>query len=209
MPKGSETLTRARREEIVDACAELYKTQPFRAITIGAIGAKTSFTRTSVYNYFRTKEEIFLALLEREYAAWTDGLNALAAEAERGAFADRFAALLEERGCMLKLLSMNLYDMEAGSRLENLVAIKKVYHASMQAVAACLRAHFPQLGEESVQQFLYAFYPFLFGVYPYTAVTEKQLRAMQAAGVPYREYSVRALTRSLVETLLKSLGAEG
>lgn len=65
MPKGSVELTNARKEEIVNACAALYETMGFKDITIRDIGAKTSFTRTSIYNYFQTKEEIFLALLQR------------------------------------------------------------------------------------------------------------------------------------------------
>ena len=119
MPKGSEALTRARREEIIDACAALYKTMSLREITIKLIGARTSFTRTSIYNYFETKEEIFLALLQREYAAWTDDLNALPAQPGADALADALAGTLARRGTMLRLLSMNLYDIEANSRVEN------------------------------------------------------------------------------------------
>ena len=50
MAKASEGLTAARRAEIVDACAALYETMGFRDVTIRDIGAKTSFTRTSIYN---------------------------------------------------------------------------------------------------------------------------------------------------------------
>ena len=78
MPKGSEELTHARKEEIIDACAALYETMGFRDITIRDIGAKTSFTRTSIYNYFQTKEEIFLALLQREHERWSADLEELA-----------------------------------------------------------------------------------------------------------------------------------
>ena len=53
MPKGSEELTNARKEEIVSACAALYETMSFKDITIRDIGEKTSFTRTSIYNYFQ------------------------------------------------------------------------------------------------------------------------------------------------------------
>ena len=67
MPRGSEALTNARKEEIVDACERLYATMDFRDVTIREIGKATSFTRTSIYNYFETREEIFLALLQREY----------------------------------------------------------------------------------------------------------------------------------------------
>ena len=40
MPKGSEELTHARKEEIINACAALYETMGFRDITIRDIGAK-------------------------------------------------------------------------------------------------------------------------------------------------------------------------
>lgn len=75
MPKGSPELTNARREEIIDACEELYKTMSFKEITIKEIGNVTSFTRTSIYNYFQTKEEIFLSLLKREYELWISYLK--------------------------------------------------------------------------------------------------------------------------------------
>lgn len=74
MPKGSEELTNARKEEIINACASLYKTMSFRDITIRDIGEKTSFTRTSIYNYFQTREEIFLARLKREHEMWSGSL---------------------------------------------------------------------------------------------------------------------------------------
>ena len=64
MSRGSAALTSARKEEIIKACAKLYESMSFKEITIKEIGAETSFTRTSIYNYFETKEEIFLALLQ-------------------------------------------------------------------------------------------------------------------------------------------------
>lgn len=128
MPKGSEKLTNARKEEIVNACASLYETMGFKDITIRDIGEKTSFTRTSIYNYFQTKEEIFLALLQREHEAWIADLETIIHQHESlsaGEFAHELAVTLERRGTMLKLMSMNLYDMEGNSRLENLVSFKR------------------------------------------------------------------------------------
>ena len=34
MPKGSPELTRARKEEIINACAELYETMNFKDVTL-------------------------------------------------------------------------------------------------------------------------------------------------------------------------------
>ena len=202
MPKGSEALTHARREEIIDACAALYETMSLREITIKLIGARTSFTRTSIYNYFETREEIFLALLRREYEAWTADLDALPAQPDAAALADALARTLERRGTMLRLLSMNLYDIEANSRVENLAAFKTVYAASMQAMRRLLARSGPALSGPAAERFLYAFYPFLFGIYPYTTVTPKQQQAMAMAGVEYPRLSVCEITRNFVEKLL-------
>ena len=187
MPKGSEALTNARKEEIIDACAALYETMGFRDITIRDIGARTSFTRTSIYNYFQTKEEIFLALLQREHEAWIADLE----------------ELVRRRACMLKLESMNLYDMEGSSRMENLVAFKRTYGRAMEAVARCLETFFPAMTEQEVREFLYAFFPFLFGVYPYAVPTEKQRRAMALAGVEAARCSIRQLVRVFVLKMLR------
>lgn len=205
MPAASEALTRARREEIINACAALYETMGFREISLKDIAQRTSFTRTSIYNYFQTKEEIFLALLAREHDAWAADMEDMASAHDAlsaGAFADAFARALEKRACMLKLMCMNLYDMEGNSRIENLVAFKASYARAMRAIEACLVKFFPQMTEMDRRAFLYAVLPFLFGVYPYTTHTEKQRKAMALAHVPHVSYTVYEITRSLVGRLL-------
>ena len=207
MPKGSEELTHARKEEIIDACAVLYETMGFRDITIRDIGAKTSFTRTSIYNYFQTKEEIFLALLQREHEAWIADLEELARQEgvlSVEEFADRMARTLEKRECMLKLESMNLYDMEGSSRMENLVAFKKVYASAIDEVSRCLERFFPAMTARDIRTFIYAFFPFLFGVYPYAAPTEKQREAMALAHVDYARYSIYEVVRAFLLNMLRS-----
>lgn len=61
------------------------------------------------------------------------------------AFAEALAHTLEKRTCMLKLMSMNLYDLEANSRLENLAAFKREYAATLAALQHCLEVFFPAM----------------------------------------------------------------
>lgn len=210
MPRGSERLTRARKEEIVNACAALYQTMPFKDITIKEIGKVTSLTRTSIYTYFQTKEEIFLALLQREYELWRADLDQLRADhaaLSAHQFADALAHSLEKRGQLLKIMSMNHYDMEGSSRMENLVAFKEAYGAAIQAVRRCLEQFFPKMTPQDIQTFLYVFFPFLFGIYPYTVVTDKQRQAMDKAGANYVFYSLYELTYACVKRLLEGFDA--
>lgn len=207
MPKGSAELTNARREEIINACGELYKTMSFKEITIKEIGNATSFTRTSIYNYFTTKEEIFLALLQREYEGWA---SELLTEAESGKrltsseFAALLAKSLDKRPQLLKILSMNHYDMEANSRLENLVEFKRAYKKTLDAVEGCLIKFFPEMTAQSRSAFLYSFFPFMFGIYPYTVITEKQKSSMKQADLRFPEMTVYEIVYQFVSKMLKN-----
>ncbi len=206
MPKGSPELTEARREEIINACEKLYQTMSFKEITIKEIGNATSFTRTSIYNYFQTKEEIFLALLKREYELWIASLRRTMERVEtmtRDEFASMLAHSLEERAQLLKILSMNHYDMETGSRPEHLAAFKVAYGEAIRTVEAGLDKYFPAMTTAEKQAFVYTFFPFLFGIYPYTYVTEKQRAAMEEAGVDYVSLSIYELTYRCVKKLLE------
>ena len=207
MPRASEELTSARKDEIINACAELYGTMGFREITIRDIGAKTSFTRTSIYNYFQTKEEIFLALLEREHRLWIADIEAVERENEAmsvESFAVALSSTLEKRKIMLKLMSMNLYDMECNSRLENLVEFKHAYADALVAIRRCLEKFFPRMTAADIREFELAFFPVLFGVYPYTSHSEKQKAAMELAGVKYEEYSVGKIVKDFAARVLGS-----
>lgn len=209
MPRGSAELTNARREEIISACAQLYQTMSFKEITLKDIAGATSFTRTSIYNYFQTKEEIFLALMQREYEHWVAALDELAASytvMSVEAFSGALAHTLEKRGMLLKLLSMNHFDMEENSRPECLREFKKAYGASIEALRRCLVKFFPAMDAKAQQDFLYAFLPFLYGLYPYTTVSGKQRQAMAEAGLDFVYMSVYDMACNCVRALLRAPG---
>ena len=201
----SEKAISSRKEEIINACQNLYETMSFKDITILDISKKTSFSRPSIYNYFQTKEEIFLALLEKEYQEWTNDLNKLLnlKNLTIEEFADKLASTFIKRKTMLKLMSMNLYDIETNSRLENLVSFKKVYYQSFETLTNCLKNNYKNLNNEDIDAFMYAFFPFLFGIYPYTYHTDKQIKAMKIVNIKYKEYTIYEIIKSFVYHFLK------
>ena len=111
MSRGSPQLTEARKEEIIAACAALYEEKGFKETTIKEIGKAITLTRTGIYLYFETKEEIFLALLRREYDAWVSEMREImAAETAmtRDGAAEALARTLTNHPKLLRLLSMLL-----------------------------------------------------------------------------------------------------
>ena len=206
MFKGTSETVAQRREEIVNACETLYQKMSFKDITLKEIGNVTSFSRPTIYNYFHTKEEIFLALFEREYDRWNEELEIiLSSEKKFNAeeLADRIAGSLQKRSQLLKLLSMNNFDMEENSREELLVSFKRAYGKSLDLFRGILERHFPDMSAEEVRQIMYVFFPFMFGIYPYAEVTDKQKAAMKEAKVDYKYQSIYDITYNCLVRLFK------
>ena len=184
-----------REEEILNACEKLYEKKYFREVTLKDIGAETSFSRPSIYNYFQTKEEIFLRLFEREYLLWCEDLERIGeGEVKTEELPDKIARSLENRSLMLKLLAVNLYDMEENSRTERLVSFKKAYGRSVSLFDSILKKAFPGLSDEERRKMLVAAFQFLHGVYPYAHATPKQVEAMDIAGVRHDNRSIYELS---------------
>ena len=205
MIKGTPELITERREEIINACEKLYQAKSFKEITLKEIGNEVPFSRPTIYNYFQTKEEIFLALFQREYDRWNEDLTAILNGNEpmtKAELAEKIAVSLSGREQLLKLLSMNNYDMEANSRQELLTAFKQSYGRSMHLTCMLLEKFCPDMSAAEIQSFIYTFYPFMFGIYPYTAVTEKQKTAMKEAGINYQYQTVYELTYNCLIRLL-------
>ncbi len=205
MPKGSPERTAARKEEIINACEKLYQTMSFKDITLKEIGNETSFSRPTIYNYYQTKEEIFLALFEREYVRWNDELQIILRDNRKltkTELAEKLAASLANRQQLLKLLAMNNYDMEGNSRPELLNSFKVAYGESIKNVCSILTKFCPKKSDQEIQNIIYIFFPFMFGIYPYTAVTDKQKKAMKDAKVDFVYQSVFEITNNCLLKLL-------
>ena len=202
----NDEIVEDKKEEIIKACEELYKETSFKDITIKGIGEQGKFSRTSIYYYFQTKEEIFLALFKQEYEKWIKDLEEICNQNEeltKESFADKLAHTIEKRKNLLKLLSMNLYDMEENSRIEELTKFKEAYGRAVRMVKKCIDKFFKEMTEEEKDKFIFSFFPFMYGIYPYAEVTEKQKEAMKNANVPFKSQTIYEITYNGLLKLLK------
>ncbi|MEJ8737070.1 TetR family transcriptional regulator [Erysipelotrichaceae bacterium HCN-30851] len=200
-----KNLTIQRKTEIINACEKLYQTKGFREVTIKEISKETSFSRPSIYNYFETKEEIFIALLTREYDRWIDKLKKISSMDrtwDRETFAKALASTLENQEIMLKIQTMNLYEIEENSRVERLEEYKRSFYQAMLTIDDCLISYKNDIDESAKINFRYAFFPFLYGIYSYAHPTEKQLTAMNRVGIPYTEMTIYELAWHCIWKLL-------
>ncbi len=194
-----------RKEEIVNACEKLYQTKSFKEINIKNISEETSFSRPSIYNYFETKEEIFLELLKKEYRLWNEDLTKILDKENlsKTELANELAISISNRKNLLKLLAMNLYDIEENSSIESLTDFKLLFGKSINNVKKCLNKFALDFSKKEIEEFIYSLFPFMYGIYPYTVVTTKQKEAMKRANVDYKYMTIYEIAYNAILNMLK------
>ena len=192
-----------KKEEIIDTCEKLYKEIGFKNVNIKLIGENISFSRTSIYNYFQTKEEIFLALVEREYIKWNKELLKIyeTSKLSEEDLIDKIALTLSKRKILLKLISMNMYEMEENSSYESVKNYKIAYTSSVDLLKKIIKKHLNKKEEETTK-IVFTFFPFMIGIYPYTAVTQKQKKALKEIEYKYDYYNQIELIKIGLENIL-------
>jgi AcrR family transcriptional regulator len=65
----------ARREQLLSAALELWNETTFSSFTMLDVAARAGLAKGTTYLYFKTKEELLLALLTQELEDWFHALN--------------------------------------------------------------------------------------------------------------------------------------
>jgi AcrR family transcriptional regulator len=188
-----------RIKEIVDATARLYESHRFEEITFAMIAKEADFTRSNLYRYFQSKEDIFLELMKHDIAVWradvfenfTDGNLSLNKAAEI------IVALILKHKRMVKLFTILFTLLEPNSSLEALTAFKLKINQEIGTVAQYLSTVLPFPSVEDAAEFLTTLSSLVIGSYPMMDLTPKQIEAMGAIQMDtspefYRDRLVRA-----------------
>src|SRR3954465_4684412 len=88
------------KEQLLEAAARVFARRGYHEASVEEIAAEAGFTTGAVYSNFAGKEELFLALAEREVTHRGAEIRAVAEAAERGEApgqeaADQFRTFLE------------------------------------------------------------------------------------------------------------------
>lgn len=150
------------------------------------------------------KEEIFLALVEREYLKWNKDLLKIYNSNNKISidnFIEKIVKSLSKRKILLKLISMNMYEMEENSSYENVKNYKIAYTESVNIFRKCL-IKLLNKNEKEATKIVFTFFPFMIGIYPYSAVTKKQKQALKELNFKYEYYNIEELRKMGLQNIL-------
>lgn len=180
----SEEQIEYRINEILEATAKLYKEHRFEEITFVMIAKEAGFTRSNLYRYFKTKEDIFLKLLANDITVWRkDFATTFDQEVNDLAdFSQQWITLWLKHKRMLEMTTILYTLLEKNASLEALVDFKKTIYADMDSGIKIMGRVFPSITPEQAMEFLYTSMSLIIGTYPLMELTSKQKEAMQMVG---------------------------
>jgi AcrR family transcriptional regulator len=151
----TEALKDARRDAILAAARALFCKEAFESIAMNDIAAAAGLAKGTLYIYFRTREEIFLALLTRELSSWFADFAAASKHfASPAAGLDWIASSLAGRSELLHLGALLHAVLErnlpVGTARAFKLAVEEGFHAIAPAVARALRLD----SEDEARRFL-------------------------------------------------------
>ena len=203
--KDPNLLIEKRRQEILNAFFKLYETHVFGDIHVKTISEETSFTRATIYNYFKNMDEIFLSAYQQEYVLWAKDLRAIGQRStpmSHAQLADAIAHSLETHERMLRLSTADFHERETHCRRELVFEHKAAFSEAIAAFHDCIARFCPEKSEEEIHSILYIFFPFMHGMYRYIDISPVQSAAREAAHFQLERTSIYELAyRALLQIL--------
>lgn len=196
-----------RMHTIRSAARRLLEEHRFDEITLVMIAEEASFTRSNIYRYFATKEEVFLDLLKFDLTEWVDQLGSWLTPGALtiGAFAARWIDCLLEYPRMLGLLSILGTKLEADSSVTALAEFKRQLTVIHRKEIGTLIAAFPEFTPRQAHKLILFRSSLIVGAFPAMHPTPKQIKAMAEAGIEFNPTEYRDIMVAGIEVFARSL----
>jgi len=191
-----------RIAEILEAAIKQYQIVDYENITLASLSKDLSFSRVNLYKYFKTKEEIFLKIVELDLFKWVDKLKLIflgQPSKDIETFAKKWSACMYSQKRMIGLMSKQFSNLEKYSSIEKLVEFKANYFYLYGEITEILKTQLPMLNDKQLKEFIANNILYAMGLFPSTIMTENQIKAIEMVGIEYEVPNfVEALTKLTV-----------
>jgi AcrR family transcriptional regulator len=131
MPKVSRQYERAQRQRIVGGATRAFARDGYAATTIDQIGRELGLSKGSIYTYFGSKEDLFVASLQSIYDSRFEALATACAADD--AIEEKFSKILEKLADIVSprddvFARLSLAGFLESSRIPRLLEIKTASH---------------------------------------------------------------------------------
>ncbi|MGH1366000.1 MAG: TetR/AcrR family transcriptional regulator [Calditrichia bacterium] len=140
---------RERRDAIYAAAFTLFKRDGYENVSLNGIAAEAGFTKSNLYRYFSSREEIFLNIFSDLFEKWVNDCLGQLQQLDQGVRIDRFANAyvrsMKAHAQFLDLTPLLFISLERNSSFEQLLDFKKVAMTRLYEIAVEVCRIYPKL----------------------------------------------------------------
>lgn len=135
-----------RREAILAAAAELFDAEGPQGAGLNAIAAKAGFTKSNLYRYFESREDVLLSLFLAEIAAFTAEIEEKLGALDGGIkkIARVSARTFEEHRRLGALISILSTVLEQNVSEETVITLKRTMTGYITRIGAAIHRRLPK-----------------------------------------------------------------
>lgn len=190
----------------MNACETLFDKGGYTNVNLKMISEMTAVTRPAIYNYYKTKDEIILDLLQKELLAWHNELKNWVEKnspMSKKEFCSRFAENIATKKRMLSYYSLLFTNLEQNCRLEKIENFKQNIFPLLETIKKIIQTNFPEYSQNA-EKIMHRFIAYILGLYPMTHLTDKQKEAMRLAHIDFNILDFKTMCEQGLYALLQN-----
>jgi AcrR family transcriptional regulator len=198
----------SRESEILGAARILLLEKSYEAITFSDLATHISFSRASIYQYFQSKEEVYLALLAYEIEifgkkAFEEIIPLCTTKTPIKTFSNAWAKILEKQKVLLQLLSMAGTILEKNCSNDVLLKSKlSMAYTMKENLFPILHSFFPSIEEKEILKIIQFLIISANGLYPLCGLSMDQKNLLRSHGLEEMIHTFESDYRTLIEEYL-------
>ena len=197
-----------RVAEIVAATERLYNKYEFEEITFVLIAEEAKFTRSNLYKYFNSKEEIFLEFVKSDIKLYVENL-VKSFRFNKSYTIDEFVSIwvktLIKHKRLLDLIGILFSSLEKNCTEESLRNFKYSTKDELKTSVELICRVFPDLSPEKATDFFYLQFASAVGFYQMTNHSDVQKKVLQDPELKEFNIDFEPYYKDSVEHLIKGL----
>ncbi len=162
----------ARRLEIIETATELWEQTSYADLTMSQIAAKLNLAKGTLYLYFPSKEELFLAVYVGLLDQWFDHVERTLEKLTLlgpAVLADAFISQLLAQPNLIRLIPLVAPGLEHNIRLETAVDFKRWLHKRVDQLSVLVAYKANWLSTEKAAEAYLYFHALVAGLAPMAA----------------------------------------
>ncbi len=147
-----------RKEAIYQAALTLFKKKGYDKVSFNGIAVEAGFTKSNMYRYFSSKDDIFLNVFADLFEQWVGDFSQQLQTLEQEAAAKDFAVLwlktLLSQPKLLDLMPILFTSLERNSSFEQLLAFKRLSMNLLYRLTLDITRIYPDIAGEKAFKLL-------------------------------------------------------